>query len=164
MKNVIAFFIGLLLIILDGTIFADMDIFSLSANVVLAYICIISIYSKKYEGIVVAVALGFMRDILYSRVLGLNALIFLFCAYFIYKIKDKIFSDSMMTIFVVVFFSTIAESLFSTIFLQDFLQSVDRMNYAVKYYLMYPFLNGFSGMILFLIMKKKIIKILFDKR
>lgn len=95
MKNLIYFLIGLLAILLFGTIFNFIET-PLPLNRIdflLVYLTFLAVFIGSERASVIGMALGFIEDIFLGRYLGLQALL-LFCVGLCFgSFKDKIFKE-----------------------------------------------------------------------
>ena len=90
MKRILLFLIGVLIVIVEGSITNYVDILGVSVNFLLIYITIISLYLDDIEAVTIAVLLGFVKDIALGSIFGVNALILAVVAYGISNLNDKI--------------------------------------------------------------------------
>lgn len=141
MKNFILVFLGIILIILENSILNYIDIFDISINIVLIYVSIIPLYSKKIEGAFIGLALGFIKDILIGKFWGLNAIILFLIGYGYGILKDKIFKDSISTVVILVCFSSIFESVIKFVFMNNFFNNENIMFFIYKGIILIPSLN-----------------------
>ncbi|SHG88239.1 rod shape-determining protein MreD [Tepidibacter thalassicus] len=141
MKNFILVFLGMTLIILENSVLNYIDIFDLSINMSIIYISIISLFLKRNQGAFIGLILGFFKDILIGRFLGINALIFFVIGYVYGILKDKVFKENVMTIVILIFFSSIFESFINFIFLKSFFTSSKIIISIYKGFVIIPILN-----------------------
>ncbi|MFR3558731.1 MAG: rod shape-determining protein MreD, partial [Paraclostridium sordellii] len=75
MKRVLLFLIGVLIVIIEGSITNHLIFLGVSINFLLIYITIISLYLDDIESGIIAILLGFVKDIALGSIFGVNALV-----------------------------------------------------------------------------------------
>lgn len=75
--------------ILETTIFQKLAIFSVAANTSLALVIVLALYKGRYYGGFFGILAGIMKDVMFSKVLGINALIYFLIGYLAGHFRDK---------------------------------------------------------------------------
>ncbi|SHJ52706.1 rod shape-determining protein MreD [Tepidibacter formicigenes] len=141
MKNFILVVLGITVVILENSVLNYIDIFSLSINMSIIYISIISLFLKRNQGAFIGLIVGLFKDILVGRFLGVNAVLFFLIGYIYGILQDKIFKDNSITIVILIFFSSIFESSINFIFFKSFFGS-DKIIFSIyKGFIVIPLLN-----------------------
>ncbi len=141
MKNFILILIGTVFVILENSVLNYFHIFGVSMNILLIYISIIPLFLKKNEGAMIGLILGLLKDVLIGRILGLYGLLFFLIAYLYGILKDKIFKDNVMTMVILVGFSTLIESIVKFSFTNALFHNEKMMVFIYKGLILIPFLN-----------------------
>ena len=121
MKTAIFLAMSFIIVIFENSILNHFKIFGSSADFLLIYICLISISAEKKAAVTTAVFAGFLRDMLVSNIIGLDALIFFIIAHVYSYIKDKIFKESRFTIAVLLIFASVVGSAFKMTFYKEYI-------------------------------------------
>ncbi|MGL5328253.1 MAG: rod shape-determining protein MreD, partial [Peptostreptococcaceae bacterium] len=98
MKRMLLCLIGILLVLVEGSIINYIDIYGVSFNLVLIYCTIISLYLDDLEAGIIGLIIGFVKDIFIGGVFGVNALVLFAINYGISSLRDKIYKESYITI------------------------------------------------------------------
>ncbi|WP_373598805.1 rod shape-determining protein MreD [Paraclostridium bifermentans] len=159
MKRIILFLIGILVIILEGSITNHIDILGVSINFLLIYITIISLYLEDIEAGILAILLGFIKDIAVGSVFGVNGLILGVIAYGISKLKDKIYKNSYITIFALVFITSLVDSIVNILLLGMVYQTYDIVTIFIKGICTIPLINSIGSLVFYFIFKGSILKL-----
>ncbi|WP_176718789.1 rod shape-determining protein MreD [Caloranaerobacter ferrireducens] len=93
--------------VLQTTIFQHLRAFGILPNTTLIILVCISVLKGKKVGSFTGLIVGFVQDILFFNVIGINALIYFTVGYLIGSINDKIYKDSSFMPFVLTAFSTV---------------------------------------------------------
>ncbi|MDO7204191.1 rod shape-determining protein MreD [Paraclostridium bifermentans] len=117
MKRILLFLIGVLIVIVEGSITNYVDILGVSVNFLLIYMTIISLYLDDIEVVTIAVLLGFVKDIALGSIFGVNALILAIIAYGISNLNDKIYKNSYITECALVFITSLIDSIVNIVLL-----------------------------------------------
>ena len=82
MKKILLCLIGILLVIIEGSITNYIHILDVSFNLVIVYCTIISLYLDELEAGIIGAIIGLIKDIAFGGVFGLNSLILFSKTYF----------------------------------------------------------------------------------
>lgn len=93
--------------VLQTTIFQHLRIFGIVPNTTLIILVCIAVLKGKKVGSFIGLITGFVQDILFFNVIGINALIYFIIGYLIGSINDKIYKDSSFMPFVLTAVSTV---------------------------------------------------------
>ena len=96
MRNILIFLIGILIIVVEGSITNYFQIAGSSINFLLIYMTIISLYLDEMEVGILGALIGFVKDISIGSIFGVNALILATISYSISHLKDKIYKNSLL--------------------------------------------------------------------
>ncbi|SHH60847.1 rod shape-determining protein MreD [Caloranaerobacter azorensis DSM 13643] len=93
--------------VLQTTIFQHLRVFGILPNTTLIILVCISVLKGKKVGSFIGLIVGFIQDILFFNVIGINAFIYFIIGYLIGSINDKIYKDSSFIPFVLTALSTV---------------------------------------------------------
>ena len=159
MKRVLLYIIGLLIIIIENSILNYINIFDTSFNLLIIYISIVSLYLDEIEIGIIAILLGFTKDISIGSVFGINALILFFISYPISFIREKIYKQSNATIFTLVLLTSIFDSIVSFITYSLIYNNYGLLNHIFKGIFLIPLDNAILSVIIFNLFKNYISKL-----
>ncbi|OPJ55530.1 rod shape-determining protein MreD [Alkalithermobacter paradoxus] len=141
MKNFIVLLLGIIFIIFENSVLNYMPIFEATINLSLVYIIFISLSLEKNEGAIIGLVMGIFKDILVGRFLGLNGLIFFVVGYILGVMKDKIFKDNIITVLVLVVFSTIFDCAIQFLMASYFVSTQSISKFLYKGMILIPLLH-----------------------
>lgn len=159
MKKVLLCILGILLVTIEGSITNYIDIFGVSFNLTLIYMTIIALYLDELEVGILGAIIGIVKDIVFGGVFGLNGLILFSISYGISHLKDKIYKDSYITIFALVFITSIFDSMVNITASTLVYNSYGISNMVLKGIVLIPLLNSLLSLILYKLFKSSINKI-----
>jgi rod shape-determining protein MreD len=159
MKRIVLFLIGVLIVIIEGSITNYIDFLGVSINFLLIYITIIALYLEDLESSIIAILLGFVKDIAMGSIFGVNALVLAVVAYGISNLKDKIYKNSYITVFALVFITSLIDSIVNIILLGMVYQTYDILNIFIKGICTIPLVNSIGSLIFYFIFKGSILKL-----
>lgn len=159
MKRILLFLIGVLIVIIEGSITNYISIFGVSVNFLLIYMTIVSLYLEDIEAVTIAILLGFVKDIALGSIFGVNALILAVIAYGISNLKDKIYKNSYITVFALVFITSLIDSIVNIILLGTVSQTYDILNIFIRGICTVPLVNSIGSLIFYYIFKSSILKL-----
>lgn len=159
MKRVLLCLLGILLVIVEGSVTNYINIFSVSFNIVIIYMTIISLYLDELEAGIIGAIVGLTKDIAVGGIFGVNGLILFLTSYTISHLKDKIYKESSMTIFALVFLTTLADSIVNIATTILVYNSYGIVKLLIVGILIIPTLNSLLSIILYKISKKSILKL-----
>lgn len=159
MKKVLLCLLGILLVMVESSIINYLDIFSVSVNIVIIYITIISLYVDELEIGIIAAIVGLIKDIAIGGIFGVNGLILFAIAYSISHLKDKIYKESSMTIFALVFITSLFDSMVNIATVSVVYNSYGIMALMKKGIVIIPILNSLFSILLYKMSKKYVLKI-----
>ncbi|CEN79661.1 rod shape-determining protein MreD [Paraclostridium sordellii] len=159
MKRVLLFLIGVLIVIIEGSITNHLIFLGVSINFLLIYITIISLYLDDIESGIIAILLGFVKDIALGSIFGVNALVLGVVAYGISKLKDKIYKNSYITIFALVFIASLIDSIVNIILLGMVYQTYDILTIFIRGICTVPLINSIGSLIFYFVFKGSILKL-----
>lgn len=106
-KSIIIGLIILFNLIFQSTLFQWIEIYGVVPNTALILVISFSIYSGKNRGAIIGFFTGILQDIIFGRMIGLNALIFMIVGYLVGFMDQKIFKDSLLIPFTLTILTTI---------------------------------------------------------
>lgn len=159
MKRILLCILGILLIIIECSMTNYIKIFNVSANLLLIYVVIISLYLDDLEAGIIAMIVGLMKDIIMGSIFGLNALILFFIAYYISHIKQNIYKESYITIFALVFLASLFDSTINILTAFVVYNTYSIITLLLKGVVFIPILNSLLSLILYKIFKPNIYKL-----
>lgn len=159
MKRVLLCLLGVLLVMVESSITNYIDIYGVSFNLVLIYMTIISLYLDELEAGIIGAIIGLTKDIAVGGVFGVNALILFAISYSISHLRDKIYKESYITIFVLVFITSLFDSLVNTAAVTLVYNSYGIATLILKGLGIIPLVNSILSLILYRLSKKSILKL-----
>lgn len=121
MRILINILIAMILIIFQNSI---INYTPMNIDLLLCYMVYISIYSESYENIVLAILFGFLKDLSVENYFGITSFIWFFISYIIYKLKNRIFKDSEISIIFIITFSTLFQEFMYLVFLNEYQRNI----------------------------------------
>ena len=149
MKKVLLCVLGFLLVIVEMSITNYIEIFNVSFNLITIYITIISLYLDEIDASIIGALIGFVKDISIGGVFGVNALSLFAIGYGISFLKNKIYKESNITIFALVFIIT-SIPIYNTYGI---------LNLLIKGVLNIPLLNSTLSVLIYNLFKTSILKL-----
>ncbi len=98
MKNLFTYLTLMLLIVLQSTIFRNLEILHIIPNLVLTFVVCYSMYAEPSKATVFAIVSGFVIDIIQTRNLGFSALIMMFVALVYAIVSSDYIKSNMFTV------------------------------------------------------------------
>ncbi|MBM7613580.1 rod shape-determining protein MreD [Alkaliphilus hydrothermalis] len=98
-KKIQGFIIGLVIIvnlILQSTLLQYFKIYNVLPNTALILVISFSMYSGKNQGAIIGLSVGMLQDIIFGRIVGLNAFVYMLIGYFVGLINRKVFKDNLL--------------------------------------------------------------------
>ncbi len=102
--------IGLIILfnlILQSTLFQQIEIYGVAPNTALILVISFAIYSGRNKGAGIGFFVGILQDIIFGRTIGLNALVFMIIGYLIGLMDQKVFKDNLLIPFIFTALTTI---------------------------------------------------------
>lgn len=159
MKRVLLCLLGILLVMVEGSITNYINLFDVSFNIVLIYITIISLYLDELEVGIIGAVVGIVKDITIGGIFGVNALVLFAISYSISHLKDKIYKESYMTIFTLVLITSLFDSLVNIAALTLVYSSYKISMLALRGIVIIPLMNGLLSIVIYRLFKKSILKL-----
>lgn len=159
MKKVLLCILGILIVTIEGSITNYIDIFSVSFNLTLIFMTIISLYLDELEVGIIGAIIGIVKDIVLGAVFGLNGLILFTISYGISHLKNKIYKESYITIFALVFITSLFDSMVNITASTLLYNSYTIANMVLKGVILIPLLNSLLSLVLYRVFKKSIYKL-----
>jgi len=130
MKRIFPFFIILLSVILQSTIFQFIKVFDVVPSISLIFLVIFSIQFGEYYGGLLVLFLVLLTDILYVGFFGINTLIYFLLGYILGNFKENVYKEDYLTYYFAVGIMTVLYNTFFYIiifFLQVEINSIINM-------------------------------------
>lgn len=159
MRNILLFLIGVLIVVVEGSITNYLQIAGVSVNFLLIYITIISLYLDEMEVGILGALVGFVKDISVGSIFGVNALVLATIAYGISHLRDKIYKNSYITVFALVFITSLVDSIINITLLGQVYQTYDMLSIIIKGIITIPLVNSIGSLFFYLLFKKSILKL-----
>lgn len=159
MKKVLLCLLGIFLVIIEGSIINYIDLFSISFNLTIIYMTIIALYIDELEVGIIGAIIGIVKDITVGGIFGVNALILFTISYGISHLKNKIYKESRITIFALVFITSLFDSMVNIATVSLVYNSYGIISLIFKGVLIIPLINGILSILLYSIFKKSILKL-----
>jgi len=94
-------------LILQSTVFQWIKIYGVLPNTALILVISLAIYNGKNKGAIIGFFIGILQDIIFGRIIGLNALIFMIIGYLVGLMDKKIFKDNLIIPFILTALATV---------------------------------------------------------
>ncbi|MGV8147083.1 MAG: rod shape-determining protein MreD [Alkaliphilus sp.] len=97
MKNLI---IGIIIVgnlILQSTLLHQFRLFGVAPNTALLMLITFALHYGKSRGAVIGAIMGLLQDVIFSRAIGINALIYMLAGYFVGMMSQKIIKENIIT-------------------------------------------------------------------
>lgn len=159
MKKVLLCLLGVFLVIIEGSIINYIDLFGVSFNLTLIYMTIIALYVDELEIGIIGAIIGMIKDITVGGIFGVNALILFAISYGISHLKNKIYKDSTITIFALVFITSLFDSMVNIATVSLVYNSYGVIRSLFKGVIVIPLINGILSILLYSIFKQSILKL-----
>ena len=159
MKKVLLCVLGFLLVIVEMSITNYIEIFNVSFNLITIYITIISLYLDEIDASIIGALIGFVKDISIGVVFGVNALSLFAIGYGISFLKNKIYKESNITIFALVFIASLFDSMINIITSIPIYNTYGILNLLIKGVLNIPLLNSTLSVLIYNLFKTSILKL-----
>lgn len=159
MRNILLFLIGILIVIVEGSITNYLQIADVSVNFLLIYMTIISLYLDELEVGLIGIGVGFIKDISIGSIFGVNALILATISYGVSSLKDKIYKNSYITVFALVFITSLVDSIINITLLGQIYQTYDMLSIVIKGIVTIPLVNSIGSLVFYFLFRKSILKL-----
>ena len=159
MKKVLLCLLGILLVLVEMSITNYIDIFNVSFNLLTIYITIISLYLDETDASIIGAIIGLVKDIVVGGIFGVNALIFFTIGYGISFLKNKIYKESNITIFALVFIASLFDSMVNIVAVIPVYNTYGILNLVTKGILTIPLINSTLSVLLYNLFKTSILKL-----
>ncbi|CEH33111.1 rod shape-determining protein MreD [Romboutsia lituseburensis] len=159
MKKVLLCLFGILLVMVENSITNYLDILSISFNIVIIYMTIIALYLDELDVGIIGAIIGLVKDITVCGIFGVNGLVLFIIAYSISHLRDKIYKESSMTIFVLVLITSLFDSLVNIATVSQVFNTNTIAILALKGIIIIPIANSLLSILLYRISKKSILKL-----
>ena len=159
MKKFLLCLLGVLLIVVEMSITNYIKIFNVSINLLIIYITIISLYLDETDVSIIGAIIGFIKDSTVGGVFGVNALTLFTIGYGISFLKTKIYKESNITIFALVFITSLFDSMVNIVTVMPVYNSYGILNLIIKGILAIPLLNSVMSLLLYNLFKTSILKL-----
>lgn len=159
MKKVLLCLLGILIVIIENSITNYINIFGISFNIVLIYMAIISLYVDELEVGIIGSIIGLVKDLTTGGIFGINGLILFVISYGISHLKAKIYKESSITIFVLVFMASLFDSLLSLLISSIVYNMYGLGTMILKGIIIMPVFNSLLSVVLYNMSKKYVLKL-----
>lgn len=159
MKRVLLCILGILLITVEGSITNYIDIYGVSFNLTLIYMTIIALYTDELEVGIIGAIVGVVKDIMLGGIFGVNALALFAISYGISHLRAKIYKESYITIFALVFITSLFDSMINITASTLVYNSYGILDMVIKGILVIPLINSLLSLILCRLCKSSILKL-----
>ncbi|KAB3535914.1 rod shape-determining protein MreD [Alkaliphilus pronyensis] len=154
MKVLIIGFIIVLNLILQSTLFQYIKVLDVLPNTALIIVISLAIYSGKNKGALIGFFVGILQDIIFGRLIGLNAMVFMITGYIVGSINKNLFKDNLLVPFTLTALATIFyEGIYMLlIFLLGY--QIDILDIIKKMLLIGALYNAFISVIIYIYVSK----------
>ncbi len=141
MKFLILFLVALVSTILQGTVAPYISIMGVKCNLILAVVVSIALVNRKPYGSVMGLIMGLIQDVLFSPIIGINALIYFVIGYVLENIEMHYSRDD--------------------IYMPVFIMALSTLGYNLLYFIL-MFFSAYDISLLFFIKYKLIIELIYN--
>jgi rod shape-determining protein MreD len=159
MKKILLCLIGILLVIIEGSITNYIHILDVSFNLVIVYCTIISLYLDELEAGIIGAIIGLIKDIAFGGIFGVNSLILFCVGYGISTLRYKIYKESYITIGTLIIITSIFDSMVNITATTLVYNSYSILTMVLKGILIIPIINSLLGFIIYSLFKNSILKL-----
>lgn len=107
MRPIIISLIVIFNLILQSTVLQWVKIYGVVPNTALILVICLAIYSGKNKGATIGFFVGILNDIIFGRILGLSALVYMIIGYLVGLMDQKIFKENLIIPFILTAFATV---------------------------------------------------------
>ncbi|GAB6088062.1 rod shape-determining protein MreD [Alkaliphilus crotonatoxidans] len=107
MKAFVISMIVLLNLILQSTLFQYFEIYGVVPNTALILVISLAVYNGKIKGAGIGFVVGLLQDIIFGRMIGLNALVYMLTGYGVGLLNKNVFKDNLLIPFSLTAVSTV---------------------------------------------------------
>lgn len=104
------YFLAILILIINfifqTTILPHFSIAGVTPNTALIIVVIVALLKGKYKGAFIGLVAGLLQDVFFSKIIGINALIFFLIGYVVGLLDNKTFKEGLILPFLAVVIST----------------------------------------------------------
>ncbi len=159
MKKILIFLLGILFLIIENSITNYLDILGVSVNLVIIYITIVSLYTDELEIGIIAALIGIVKDITIGGIFGINALTLFCIAYGISYLRNKIYKESKVTIFALVFITSLCDSMLNIAITSQIYTMYSIKDIIIRGVVIFPLINSIISILLYIVCKDSIMKL-----
>lgn len=159
MKRFLLCLIGILIVIIEGSITNYIDLCGVSINFVLIYCTIISLYLNDLEAGIIGTIIGLIKDISIGSIFGINVLVLFTVCYGISTLRNKIYKESFVTIATLVIVTSIFDSMVNITATTLVYNSYGILTMVLKGIVVIPLINSILSLIIYSFFKKSILKL-----
>ena len=154
MRSIIISIIILFNLILQSTLFQWFKIYDVVPNTSLIIVISFAIYSGRNRGAIIGFFVGILQDIIFGRIIGLGALIFMIIGYLVGLMDQKIFKDNLFVPLVLTALATILYEMvnFLLIFLLGY--KIELLNIIKKMLIIEVIYNSIISIIVYYYVSK----------
>lgn len=97
-KKVLFYSVWILIIaVLQPTLFSAIDVFGVSPNIFLMFVVLAAFIRGKSEGAVCGAVCGLVLDLMAGRLIGVNALIYMYAGFAVGVVNERFISGELIT-------------------------------------------------------------------
>ncbi|MTI66696.1 MAG: rod shape-determining protein MreD [Firmicutes bacterium] len=111
--------------ILQTTVFQYIDIFGVKPNTSLILVVVFALLNNKRFGGILGLLVGFLQDVIFSKVIGIYALIYFLVGYIVGLFNKVIFKANPVTPFIFTLLSTLVSYIVYHIFMYFFAMDIE---------------------------------------
>lgn len=117
MKAIIIGIIIIINLILQSTLFQYFQVFGVLPNTALILVISFSVYSGKNKGALIGFIIGLLQDIVFGKMIGLNAMIYMLVGFTVGYVNRKLYKDNPIVPVLLTASSTVAYETIHMIFI-----------------------------------------------
>lgn len=164
MKAFVTGIIIVLNLILQSTLFQYFKIAGVVPNTALILVISLAIYNGKHLGAGIGFAIGILQDIIFGRVLGLYALIYMLIGYGVGYIHRNLFKDNVAVPMLFTAIATVLYQCFNLLLIFLLGYEVDVINFFKKTLIIEVAYNTIFSILIYIYVSKLYKSALFKKR
>lgn len=154
MKPIVISLIVILNLILQSTVFQLIKIYGVVPNTALILVISLAIFHGKNKGATIGFLIGILHDIVFGRIIGLNALVFMVTGYLVGLMDQKVFKDNLFIPLILTAVATVFHETVNLLLLFMFGHKIDIFNVVKKMLIVAVIYNSILSPIIYFYVSK----------
>lgn len=139
----------LVIVLQSSNVIDRLKIGNIKPNLIMLFIIYISLTTNILTSETTGFFVGFLEDILSQSLIGVNALTKTLLAFFLNHFKTRLFTEKIISVFFVVFLTTIVTKLFYFLLILLFVNKVNFYHAILKIIIPEAFYNALFSIVVF---------------